>query len=98
LDFALEGALMTKTKSVSVARFFKDNEKNLKLQWISGKNGGDREITEGSIQRPGLALAGFFDYFADKRVHIIGMAEYAYLNSLTEQDRPGALMPLAKLR
>ncbi len=78
---------MTKTKSVDVARFFRENEKNLKLQWISGKNGGDREITEGSIQRPGLVLAGFFDYFADKRVHIIGMAEYAYLNSLAEQDR-----------
>ena len=78
---------MIKTKSVDVSRFFKENEKNLKLQWISGKNGGDRAITEGSIQRPGLVLAGFFDYFADKRVHIIGMGEYAYLNSLSEQGR-----------
>ncbi|MFZ2654489.1 MAG: hypothetical protein WAX69_06195, partial [Victivallales bacterium] len=82
---------MTKSKAVTVSRFFKDMEKSLKLQWVSGSNGGDREITEGSIQRPGLALAGFFDYFADKRVHIIGMAEYAYLNSLSEQDRYNAI-------
>ena len=82
---------MTKNKAVTVSRFFRDNEKSLKLHWAAGKNGGEREITEGSIQRPGLALAGFFDYFADKRLHIIGMAEHAYLNSLSEQDRNNSI-------
>ncbi len=82
---------MENQKAISVSKFFKDNEKTLKLKWIAGKKGADRDITEESIHRPGLALTGFFDYFADKRVNIIGMAEYAYLNSLDEVSRDSAI-------
>jgi HPr kinase/phosphorylase len=82
---------MDSRSSISVTKFFRDNEKMLKLRWVAGKKGADREITEESIHRPGLALAGFFDYFADKRVNIIGMAEYAYLNSLDETSRDNAI-------
>jgi HPr kinase/phosphorylase len=82
---------MGTTNGLSVNAFFRENEKAMKLKWVAGKNGGDRQITEESIHRPGLALAGFFNYFADKRVNIIGMAEYAYLNSLLEEDREIAI-------
>lgn len=82
---------MDNRNAISVSKFFKDNEKTLKLKWLAGRKGADREITEESIHRPGLALAGFFDYFADKRVNIIGMAEYAYLNSLDDDARDNSI-------
>ena len=82
---------MENRNTITVSKFFKDNEKTLKLKWIAGKKGGDREITEESIHRPGLALAGFLDYFADKRINIIGMAEYSYLNSLDEATREASI-------
>lgn len=39
------------------------------------------------INRPGLQLAGFFDYFAVDRLQVIGKAEMEYLLSLTPEMR-----------
>ncbi len=72
---------------ISVSRFFEDCAEPLKLRWLAGKNGGGRLIHEASIHRPGLALAGFFDYFADKRIQVIGGAENAFLKHLSAEKR-----------
>ena len=49
----------------------------------------DRElkIVSTGVNRPGLALSGFFDSFEPDRIQIIGNAEYAYLESMDEQTR-----------
>ncbi len=39
------------------------------------------------INRPGLQFAGFFDYFADDRLQVVGKAEMEYLLSLTPEER-----------
>ncbi len=78
---------MAKSRSLTIEQFFQDNEENLGLRWISGKKGGQRLIREGSVSRPGLALTGFFDYFPEKRIQIMGMAETSYLESLDEGKR-----------
>jgi HPr kinase/phosphorylase len=39
------------------------------------------------MNRPGLALAGFFSYFAPKRVQVLGHAEISYLRKLPEAMR-----------
>lgn len=39
------------------------------------------------INRPALQLAGFFDHFDKERVQIIGNVEWAYLKSLTKENR-----------
>jgi HPr kinase/phosphorylase len=49
--------------------------------------GFKRKIREPTINRPGLALSGFYNYFADKRVQVLGAAEQSYLNSLTPKAR-----------
>ncbi len=38
-----------------------------------------------TVNRPGLLLAGFEDYFASSRVQVVGSAEIAYLKSLEEE-------------
>lgn len=48
--------------------------------------GFERKIREPTINRPGLALSGFFSYFAAKRIQVLGSAELAYLKSLSERD------------
>src|SRR5438046_3967140 len=45
------------------------------------------KISEPTINRPGLALAGFYTYFAEKRVQVFGAAEHSYLKSLTPKVR-----------
>ena len=45
---------------------------------MAGANGLKRIIREPTVNRPGLALAGFTRYFANKRVQVIGNAEVAF--------------------
>ncbi len=44
----------------------------------------ERRIEEYSTSRLAFQLAGFFDFFAYKRVQIIGMNEYEYMKTLSE--------------
>jgi HPr kinase/phosphorylase len=54
---------------------------------LVGSDGGfERLIREPTINRPGLALAGFYSYFAEKRMQVLGAAELAYLRSLSASD------------
>lgn len=46
---------------------------------------GTAEITTSDINRPGIQLAGFFDYFAYERIQIIGKVEHHYLQTLEEE-------------
>ena len=41
-------------------------------------------IQSSDVNRPGLNLAGFFEYFDNLRIQIIGKAESAYLDSICE--------------
>jgi len=44
-------------------------------------------IHTAEVNRPGLQLAGFYDYFDPTRIQIIGKAESSYLNGLSAQAR-----------
>ncbi len=46
-----------------------------------------RIIREPTVNRPGLALSGFTQYFAYKRVQVFGHAEVFYLRTLTHEQR-----------
>lgn len=73
--------------SVTVEEFFRTNEKALKLRLIGNESGFVRKISEPSVNRPGLALAGFFTYFAYKRVQVIGNSEHSFLEGLEPKMR-----------
>ena len=49
---------------ITVAHFFETYRENLKMELVTGQEGLHRLIHEGSINRPSLALTGFFKYFA----------------------------------
>lgn len=73
--------------SISVADFLHRHGAELGLSLLDGKDGLDRPIREPTMNRPGLALAGFFTYFAWKRIQVLGHSEMAYLRKLTLQMR-----------
>ena len=68
--------------SVLVGDFFAQNQSALKLKLIGSEAGLKRRILEPSVNRPGLALSGFFTYFAYKRVQVIGNSELSFLGGL----------------
>jgi HPr kinase/phosphorylase len=59
---------------------------NLQLELLAGEQGLDKEICVGDINRPGLSLAGFFDFFAFGRMQIFGLGETAYMRKLPDKQ------------
>ena len=70
-------------QSVSISKFIK--ECNLTL--LEGDINAELNLTTTNVNRPGLLLAGFEDYFGDKRIQVIGNAEYCYLNTFSDEIR-----------
>lgn len=60
---------------------------DLKLRCIGGRKGLSREIQTQDLNRPGLALTGFYEDFAYNRIQIIGNGEQAYIAMLTRENR-----------
>jgi HPr kinase/phosphorylase len=72
---------------VTVDSFFKSHGQKLQLKLEGKRIGFDRKIREPTINRPGLALSGFYNYFAEKRIQVLGAAEQSYLESLSRRQR-----------
>ena len=72
---------------VTVERFYTEQSSDLELKLVAGASGLKRIIREPTVNRPGLALAGFTRYFANKRVQVIGNAEATFLKSLPSEER-----------
>lgn len=54
---------------------------------ILNKGKDDVLINVSDINRPGLQLAGFYNYFAQERIQIIGRAEWSYIDSMRTELR-----------
>ena len=56
------------------------------------------KVTSSDVDRPGLNLAGYFDYFDNDRIQIFGRAEYGYLNGMKVELRKERLEELFQKR
>src|SRR3977135_142081 len=72
---------------VTVESFYRAHGEKLHLKLEGKRVGFHRKIREPTINRPGLALSGFYNYFAEKRVQVLGAAEQSYLKSLRPKTR-----------
>lgn len=73
--------------SITNGQFFERHAESLSLELLGEVVGFDRPISEPAINRPGLAIAGFFSYFASKRIQVFGNSELSYLRKLPESMR-----------
>lgn len=74
---------MSITYSVSLEKLIK--EFNLQTVYLP-REPKDILITSADVNRPGLQLNGFFDFFDCSRIQIIGKSEVAFLKQLSEQE------------
>src|SRR5438876_4121178 len=72
---------------ITVESFYNLHAEKLQMKLEGPRVGFHRKIREPTINRPGLALSGFYTYFAEKRVQVLGAAEHSYLKSLTLKVR-----------
>lgn len=76
-----------KGNAFTVADFYEAGREALSLTLVAGGENMDRRIEVPIVNRPGLALTGFYDHFAWERLQLIGNAEMAYLESLDDAVR-----------
>lgn len=75
---------MSTSYSVPLSKIIK--EFSLEVMYMPN-DAEDTLIHSADVNRPGLHLAGFFEFFDPKRIHIMGRMEYAYLEQLSENER-----------
>jgi HPr kinase/phosphorylase len=73
--------------TITLKDFWENGRKRLSLELVCGEESLDRMVEEKAINRPGLALTGFFQYFAQRRLQVFGLAEFTYLKSLDSEER-----------
>jgi HPr kinase/phosphorylase len=73
--------------TITVERLYTGEARSLELKLVAGAKGLKRIIREPTVNRPGLALAGFTRYFASKRLQVMGNAESCFLKTLAPEER-----------
>ena len=72
-------------------------ELSLEVVYMS-EHSTERVIESTDVNRPGLNLTGFFQYFDSKRVQIMGRMEFAYLETLLEEERKKRIFEMFALK
>src|SRR6516162_3074398 len=81
---------------IPVGEFYTRHADPLQLKLVGPALGFERKIREPTINRPGLALSGFFTYFAAKRIQVLGNAEVSYLKSLQQIEQQERCLQLCR--
>ncbi|THB65656.1 MAG: HPr kinase/phosphorylase [Spirochaetaceae bacterium] len=66
----------------------------LNVVCLAGRAGLVREIVQADLNRPGLALSGFFENFGLNRIQVFGRGEHSYLQMLAREGRVDTLKEL----
>ncbi len=75
-------------ESIAVREFFEDYGNKLKLRLVtSNKTLSRSTIREKSVNRPALAVTGYFKYFANKRIQLFGAGEMAFFREQSDARR-----------
>lgn len=70
-------------KAVKVSELVKQYQ----LEIAAGEDGLRRGITVDDLYRPGLEMAGYFNYYPTERVQILGRTELAFFETLSAEER-----------
>ncbi|KEQ26100.1 HPr(Ser) kinase/phosphatase [Paenibacillus tyrfis] len=70
-------------KSVTV----EDLVKRFSLEVLAGASQLHRTISKTRVHRPGLEFVGYFDFFSQSHLQVLGSKEITYLHTLTEEER-----------
>ncbi|MDD2852814.1 MAG: HPr(Ser) kinase/phosphatase [Desulfuromonadaceae bacterium] len=68
--------------SLSIQDLLTENEYGLGLSLIGGKPGLSHRVFSSRIQKPGLALAGYFEHLHPDRLQVLGNTEISYLEQI----------------
>ncbi|MGC8764436.1 MAG: HPr(Ser) kinase/phosphatase [Brevinematia bacterium] len=82
-----EGTSVQKLSVKDLIEKTSNNNGEFDLTVLAGRDGFQREIVSEEINRPGLALANFFEHFAYQRVQVLGRGEVSYIKKLVSENK-----------
>ncbi|MCM3115265.1 HPr(Ser) kinase/phosphatase [Neobacillus sp. MER 74] len=65
----------------------KDIVEKFKLELVSGEEGINRPITMSDISRPGIEIAGYFEFYPAERIQLLGKTELSFFGMLSDAER-----------
>ena len=71
-------------RQVSIEKLFAENQQRLGLNWLAGRQGGNRVLIGEAALKPTIGQVGHMNFIHPFRVQLIGAAEAAYLRGLPE--------------
>ncbi len=74
---------VNRKKSIAVARLLDQMTDELDLEVLGGFQGIGRPVYTPDINRPGLALSGYLEYFANDRIQVLGNTEIHFMERLS---------------
>jgi HPr kinase/phosphorylase len=90
---------MQAVESIAVREFFATYGEQLKLRLVtSDKTLSRSTIKEKSVNRPALAVTGYFKYFANKRIQLFGAGEMAFFREQSVARRKAVIETMVAKR
>ena len=71
-------------RQVTIEKLFAENQQRLGLNWLAGRQGGNRVLIGEAALKPTIGQVGHMNFIHPFRVQLIGAAEAAYLRGLPE--------------
>jgi HPr kinase/phosphorylase len=81
-------------RQVSIERLIADNQERLGMNWLAGRQGGNRVLTGEAALKPTIGQVGHMNFIHPFRVQMIGAAEANYLRNLPEDALQQAISRL----
>lgn len=69
-----------------------DLRDHFELELLAGAAGVNNQLTVSDIKRPGIELAGYWEYFTPERLQLLGRTEINFLNNLPPESRKKQLV------
>lgn len=78
---------MKQTHALKIKDLWEAGKETLSMEIVVDAGLETRTMREMALNRSGLGLTGFFQYFAVKRLQVFGLAELTYLESLSAEEQ-----------
>lgn len=90
--------MVQSSAGIKIDEIYRQLKQSLQMDLVAGHAGLSRKIKMTGLNRPGLALAGYDDYFASERPQVFGRVEIKYLQTLSKQEREDRIRSLFSFR
>jgi len=71
-------------RQVSIEKLFAENQQRLGLNWLAGRQGGNRVLIGEAALKPTIGQVGHMNFIHPFRIQMVGAAEAAYLRGLPD--------------